>query len=58
MDPKKQKEIARMGGQASGGQFGRGNDPSAAGRMGAAAQSREAKARGGRNSHRSSNLAL
>ena len=54
MDTEKQRKIASMGGKASGGNFA--NDPeraSAAGKKGAAAQSREAKARGGHNSHRS-----
>ena len=54
MDPDKQKAIASEGGKASGGNFK--NDPqraSSAGKKGAAAQSTEAKARGGRNSHRS-----
>lgn len=42
MDPKRQKEIARKGGQSSGGQFGKpgGADPSAAGRKGGLARSR------------------
>ena len=54
MDDSKQKEIASKGGKASGGNFK--NDPnraSEAGKKGAAAQSTEAKAEGGRNSHRS-----
>ena len=53
MDPKKQREIASKGGRASGGNFK--NDPeraSEAGKKGAEAQPREAKAEGGRNSHR------
>jgi general stress protein YciG len=54
MDPDKQKQIARSGGQASGGKFTPGSQrASDAGKRGAAAQSTEAKARGGRNSHRS-----
>lgn len=54
MDDKKQHEIASKGGQASGGNFA--NDPqraSEAGKKGAAAQPREAKVKGGENSHRS-----
>lgn len=54
MDDKKQREIASKGGQSSGGNFK--NDKakaSEAGKKGAAAQSTEAKAKGGRNSHRS-----
>lgn len=53
MDPDKQKEIASKGGQASGGNFK--NDrlrASEAGKKGAEAQPTEAKARGGKNSHR------
>jgi general stress protein YciG len=53
MDESKQREIASKGGQASGGNFK--NDTaraSQAGKKGAAAQPREAKAKGGRNSHR------
>lgn len=53
MGEDKQREIARKGGQASGGNFK--NDPrraSEAGKKGAEAQPTEAKARGGRNSHR------
>lgn len=53
MDPDRQREIASEGGKASGGNFA--NDPrraSEAGKKGARAQPREAKAEGGRNSHR------
>lgn len=47
------KQEASEGGQHSSGQFGRGkNDPSAAGKKGAEAQPRGAKAEGGRNSNR------
>ena len=56
MDDKKQREIASKGGRASGGNFK--NDPeraSEAGKKGAAAQPREAKAEGGRHSHRGDN---
>lgn len=52
MSREKQQAIARQGGLASSGQFGRLNDPVEAGRKGAAAQPLEAKRRGGRNSHR------
>lgn len=55
MDEDRQREIARKGGQSSGGNFA--NDPeraSAAGKKGAAAQSTEAKQRGGKNSHKNS----
>ncbi|MFC8302819.1 stress protein [Specibacter sp. NPDC057265] len=47
------EEQASKGGQASTGSFGgvNGADPGAAGREGAAAQPREAKAEGGQNSH-------
>lgn len=54
MDSSKQRDIASKGGKASGGNFK--NDPqraSEAGKKGAAAQSTEAKAKGGRNSRRS-----
>jgi general stress protein YciG len=53
MDEDKQREIARKGGSASGGNFK--NDikrASIAGKKGAKAQSTSAKARGGMNSHR------
>ncbi len=53
MDSNKQREIASKGGSASGGNFK--NDPqraSEAGKKGAQAQSKDAKAKGGRNSHR------
>ncbi|MGW4246628.1 hypothetical protein [Nocardia sp. NPDC004722] len=48
------EEQARKGGKASSGSFGEPNsaDPHEAGRKGAAAQPTEAKAEGGRNSHR------
>lgn len=48
------EEQARTGGQSSSGQFGaeNGADPSAAGSKGASAEPREAKAKGGRHSHR------
>lgn len=47
------EEQARKGGEQSPGQFGasEGADPQEAGRKGADAQPREAKAEGGRNSH-------
>lgn len=62
-DPKNQGQFgnrsdtraqAAKGGRASSGSFGGPNaaDPHVTGRMGAAAQSHEAKVRGGRNSHR------
>lgn len=45
---------ASEGGKASSGKFGEENgaDPSDAGKMGAEAQPREAKVKGGENSHR------
>lgn len=48
------KKQASEGGKNSPAQFGRpqGADPKEAGRMGAEAQPTEAKAEGGRNSHR------
>lgn len=52
MDEDKQKEIASMGGKASGGKNLEKIDRSAAGKKGAAAQSSAAKAKGGSNSHR------
>ena len=55
MDEEKRREIAKKGGKASSGSFD--NDPrraSEAGKKGAAAQSIEAKKRGGQNSHRNS----
>lgn len=52
MDEDKQREIASKGGKASGGRNLQNVDRSAAGKKGAAAQSTEAKAEGGRNSHR------
>ncbi len=55
MNPDDVSKIASKGGSASGGNFK--NDrkrASAAGKKGAAAQSTEAKAKGGRNSRRSS----
>lgn len=55
MDEDKQREIASEGGKASGGKFKAGDKrTSEAGRRGAEAQPREAKQRGGRNSHRNS----
>lgn len=51
MDEDKQREIASKGGKASGGKNLAHVDRSAAGKKGAAAQPREAKAEGGRNSH-------
>jgi general stress protein YciG len=56
MDEDKQREIASKGGKASGGNFA--NDrkrASEAGKKGGESQPREAKAEGGRNSHRGSN---
>jgi general stress protein YciG len=56
MDEDQQREIASKGGKASGGNFA--NDPeraSEAGKKGAAAQPTEAKALGGKNSHRNDN---
>lgn len=53
MNDDKQREIASAGGSASGGNFK--NDrarASRAGKKGAAAQPTQAKAEGGRNSHR------
>ncbi len=54
MDDAKQREISSKGGRASGGKNLENVDRSAAGKKGAAAQPTEAKARGGRNSHRGS----
>lgn len=56
MNEDKQREIAKKGGQASTGKFGseHGADPSKAGSAGAAAQPRQAKVEGGKNSHRNS----
>lgn len=56
MDPKKQQKIASDGGTASTGSFGDKNsaNPVKAGADGAKAQPKSAKAKGGRNSHRSS----
>lgn len=54
MDDKKQRDIASKGGQASEGNFNKDKEKaSEAGKKGAAAQSTEAKAKGGHNSHRS-----
>ncbi len=56
MDEEKQRRIASEGGKASGGNFA--NDrkrASEAGKKGGQAQPREAKAEGGRNSHRGTN---
>jgi hypothetical protein len=50
MDKDKQEEIARKGGQASSEK----QDMSKLGKKGAEAQPTEAKAEGGRNSHRNS----
>lgn len=50
MSPEERSKIASQGGKASGGKF-TSERASAAGKKGAAAQSREAKAKGGRNSH-------
>lgn len=55
MDADKQKEIASKGGQSSGGNFKNDRQrASEAGKKGAEAQPIEAKARGGKNSHRGS----
>lgn len=55
MDDKKQREIASQGGKASGGNFQNDKQKaSEAGKKGAAAQSTEAKAKGGHNSHQNS----
>ena len=53
MNKKDQRKIASEGGRASGGQNLKNVDKSKAGKMGARAQSTEAKAKGGRNSHSS-----
>lgn len=47
------QEMAAEGGKASSGKFGSDNgaDPSKAGKKGAKAQPKEAKAKGGRHSH-------
>jgi hypothetical protein len=53
MDAERQRRIASQGGKASGGNFA--NDPQRAreaGRKGNQAQPTEAKAEGGRRSHR------
>lgn len=53
MDDAKQREIASKGGRMSSGKFTPGSQrASEAGKKGAEAQPREAKAEGGRNSHR------
>lgn len=53
-DDETRKRVASEGGKASGGNFAKNRErAAAAGRKGAAAQSREDKAKGGRNSHRS-----
>lgn len=53
MDDEKQREIASKGGKASGGNFANDRQrASEAGKKGAKAQPTEAKAEGGRNSHR------
>jgi uncharacterized protein len=55
MDENKQREIASMGGHASGGNFAKDRKrASAMGKRGAANQPTEAKRRGGENSHRNS----
>ncbi len=54
MPQDKQREIASKGGKASGANFANDRQrASVAGKKGAQAQPREAKAMGGRNSHRS-----
>ena len=53
-DDETRKRVASEGGKASGGNFAKDkNRASEAGKKGAAAQSTEDKAKGGRNSHRS-----
>lgn len=53
-DDSTKKRVASEGGKASGGNFKNDtNRASEAGKKGAAAQSTEDKAKGGRNSHRS-----
>lgn len=53
-DESTKKRVASQGGKASGGNFKNNRArASEAGKKGAAAQSREDKAKGGRNSHRS-----
>lgn len=55
MDESKQRAIASKGGKASGGNFKKDTArASAEGKKGARAQSTEAKAKGGQNSHRNS----
>lgn len=55
MDESKQREIASKGGSKSGGNFKNDTQKaSSAGKKGAQAQSTEAKAKGGQNSHRNS----
>jgi general stress protein YciG len=55
MDESKKREIASKGGKESGGNFKNDtNRASEAGKKGARAQSTEAKAKGGHNSHRNS----
>jgi hypothetical protein len=51
------KKQAQAGGNASTGKFGspKGADPHKAGKMGAEAQPREAKVKGGENSHSGDN---
>lgn len=51
MDSGKQRDAARKGGKASSSNNIEGMDRSEAGKLGAAAQSKEAKAKGGRSSH-------
>ncbi len=52
MDSDKQREIASMGGKASGGNFAKDHErASKEGKKGAEAQPTEAKRRGGEHSH-------
>lgn len=51
MSDDKQRDIASKGGKVSGGMSPESAARSVAGRKGAQAQSREAKAKGGRHSH-------
>lgn len=54
MDADKQRDIASQGGKASSGNFAKDKaKASEAGKKGAEAQSTEAKAKGGHNSHKS-----
>lgn len=55
MDEKKQREIASKGGKSSSGNFAHDKQKaSEAGKKGGLAQSTEAKAKGGHNSHSNS----